>query len=91
MQNNKHASSFYIGKLLFLLFVLLLSAPACVSSKVYEWRDKKGTEHYSDKFHPEAKIVDIKPSYGFFTVKKVYDGDTIELDDGTKVRFLGIN
>ena len=91
MQNNKRASSFYIGNLLFLILVLLLCTPACVSSKVYEWRDTKGTEHYSDKLHPEAKIVDIKPGYSFFTVKKVYDGDTIELHDGTKVRFLGIN
>ena len=79
MQNNKRASSFYIGNLLFLILVLLLYTPACVSSKVYEWRDTKGTEHYSDKLHPEAKIVDIKPGYSFFTVKKVYDGDTITI------------
>jgi endonuclease YncB( thermonuclease family) len=39
----------------------------------------------------DAKTVDIKPGYGFFKVKTVYDGDTVVLEDGRKIRFLGIN
>ncbi|MDP3589905.1 MAG: thermonuclease family protein [Methylobacter sp.] len=39
----------------------------------------------------DAKIVDIKPGYGFYRVKTVYDGDTVVLEDGRKIRFLGIN
>lgn len=39
----------------------------------------------------DAKLVDIKPGYDFFRVKTVYDGDTVVLEDGRKIRFLGIN
>ena len=39
----------------------------------------------------DAKTVDIKPGYAFFRVKTVYDGDTVVLEDGRKIRFLGIN
>jgi len=39
----------------------------------------------------DAKIVDIKPGYDFYRVKMVYDGDTVVLEDGRKIRFLGIN
>lgn len=39
----------------------------------------------------DAKIVDIKPGYDFYRVKTVYDGDTVVLEDGRKIRFLGIN
>ena len=95
MQSNKKASckhnNIHHAKLMFVLLTFLLWTPACVSSKIYEWLDTKGEEHYSDKFNPKAKIVEIKPGYGFFKVKKIYDGDTIELDDNTKIRFLGIN
>ena len=81
----------YAAKLIQGLVVLLLCVPACVDSKVYQWRDVQGSEHFSDRFNPAAKIVNIKPGYGFYHVKKVYDGDTVELDDGRKIRFLGIN
>ena len=81
----------YAAKLIQGLVVLLLCVPACVDSKVYQWRDVQGSEHFSDRFNPAAKIVNIKPGYGFYHVKKVYDGDTVELEDGRKIRFLGIN
>lgn len=73
------------------LLILSLVIPACGDSKIYEWHDAKGTEHYSDTFTVNAKVVDIKPGYEFFSVKKVYDGDTVQLDDGRKIRLLGIN
>ncbi len=73
------------------LLVLLFVTPACGHTKIYEWRDSKGSEHYSDTFTTQAKVVDIKPGYEFYSVKKVYDGDTVQLEDGRKIRFLGIN
>ena len=81
----------YTGRLMVGLLVLMLCVPACVDSKIYQWQDEKGSEHFSDQFHPDAKIVDIKPGYEFYRVKAVYDGDTVELEDGRKIRFLGIN
>ena len=79
------------AKLISGLLILLLCVPVYADSKIYQWRDKTGSEHFSDRFNPDAKIVDIKPGYGFYTVKTVYDGDTVELEDGRKIRFLGIN
>ncbi len=73
------------------LLILSLVIPACGDSKVYEWHDNQGSEHYSDRFNVNAKVLDIKPGYGFYSVKKIYDGDTVQLDDGRKIRFLGIN
>ena len=63
----------YTGKLMLGLLVLLLCVPACVDSKVYQWRDAKGSEHFSDRFHPDAKTVNIKPGYGFYTVEFMHN------------------
>lgn len=73
----------------FLILMLCLSSWA--SAEIYQWRDEKGGEHFSDRPYPQAKKLDIKPGYGFYKVKAVYDGDTVELEDGRKVRLLGIN
>ena len=80
-----------------LLLVLLLCLPGWVNAEIYEWQDANGSKHFSDRpvadalIVDDAKIVDIKPGYGFFRVKTVYDGDTVVLEDGRKIRFLGIN
>jgi micrococcal nuclease len=71
--------------------ILLLCLPPWAGAEVYQWQDAKGSEHFSDRPYPHAKILDIKPGYGFYRVKTVYDGDTILLEDGRKVRLLGIN
>jgi micrococcal nuclease len=94
MQGNqplKNQLNTYTAKLMQCLLIILLSLPAWVDAKIYQWQDAKGSEHFSDRFYPDAKIVDVKPGYGFYTVKTVYDGDTVELEDGRKIRFLGIN
>jgi endonuclease YncB( thermonuclease family) len=83
--------SIYTGKLVQGLLILLLCLPAWVASEIYQWQDAKGNEHFSDRFHPDAKTVKIKPGYGFYNVKTVYDGDTVVLEDGRKIRLLGIN
>lgn len=74
-----------------LLRVLLFCLPLFGLAEVYQWQDVAGNRHYSDRSHPQAKKVDIKPGYGFYVVQKVYDGDTVVLNDGRKVRLLGIN
>ncbi len=73
------------------LVLLLFCLSACAEQTVYEWKDANGNRHYSDKTTQDAKPLKIKHSYRFLSVKKVYDGDTIELYDGTKIRLLGIN
>ena len=94
MQGNlplKYQISIYTGKLVQGLLILLLCLPAWVEAEIYQWQDTKGSEHFSDRFHPDAKTVKIKPGYGFYSVKTVYDGDTVVLEDGRKIRLLGIN
>ncbi len=72
--------------------ILLLCLPTWVNAEVYQWRDANGEKHFSDRaYPPDAKKVEIKASYSFATVKTVYDGDTVVLQDGRKIRLLGIN
>jgi endonuclease YncB( thermonuclease family) len=80
-----------------ILLVLLLCLPGWANAEIYEWQDANGSKHFSDRPVADAKIiddakkVDIKPGYDFYRVKTVYDGDTVELEDGRKIRLLGIN
>jgi micrococcal nuclease len=71
------------------LLLLCCSVSACAD--VYQWQDKDGNKHYSDRDFGNSSKISIKPGYSFFKVEKVYDGDTVKLEDGRKVRFLGIN
>jgi endonuclease YncB( thermonuclease family) len=62
----------------------------------WKCRDRSGTDAtdrpvVDAQIIDDAKTVDIKPGYDFYTVKTVYDGDTVMLEDGLKIRFLGIN
>ncbi|HEY8098187.1 MAG TPA: DUF4124 domain-containing protein, partial [Methylobacter sp.] len=65
-----------------ILLVLLLCLPGWVNAEIYEWQDANGSKHFSDRpvvdaqIVDNAKTVDIKPGYGFFRIKTVYDGDT---------------
>ncbi len=74
-----------------ILLVLLLCLSGWVNAQIYEWQDAGGSKHFSDRPVADAKIIDIKPGYDFYKVKTVYDGDTVVLEDGRKIRFLGIN
>lgn len=73
------------------LLILLLAWPSWAGAEIYQWQDGRGNQHFSDRSYPDAKIIDIKPGYSFYRVKKVFDGDTVLLEDGRKVRLLGIN
>ena len=74
-----------------ILLVLLACLPGWVNAEIYQWQDADGSRHFSDRPVADAKVVDIKPGYGFYRVQTVYDGDTVVLEDGRKIRFLGIN
>jgi endonuclease YncB( thermonuclease family) len=75
--------------------LLLLSAcaqPAVGDSRqVYQWVDSAGRQHFADKGTENATLISIDPGVAYIAVEKVFDGDTILLSDGQKVRFLGIN
>jgi micrococcal nuclease len=94
MQGNiplNYQFSIIVSRMFLGLLILLLCLPAWVEAEIYQWQDAEGSSHFSDRFHPDAKTVNIKPGYGFYSVKTVYDGDTVVLEDGRKIRLLGIN
>lgn len=85
------------GTALIALLALLgaLTATACAAD-VYRWRDENGRTHYSDHPIAGAERIAVKaamPSASpvLVRVAKVYDGDTIVLQTGERVRLLGIN
>lgn len=70
---------------------ILAARPAWADVDVFQWIDKQGRPHYSDRSQPDAKVLKVVPSASYYVVEKVFDGDTILLSDGQKVRFLGVN
>lgn len=71
--------------------ILLLALPASGADEIYRWQDKNGKFYFSDKQREGAERLFIKPGYSYHRVQYVYDGDTVKLADGRKIRFLGIN
>ncbi len=76
---------------IFISLIFWFYASDVTKADIYHWVDDQGSPHYSDRPHRNAKVLSIDPGYSYFRVIKVYDGDTILLDNGLKVRFLGIN
>jgi len=64
---------------------------ATLPAQVFEWFDDQGRHHYSDRKHENAEILTVNPGHSYYIVEKVFDGDTILLENGQKVRLLGIN
>ena len=66
---------------------------------VFRWVDEQGIVQYADRpAHPSAELLQLQTAPGLpnttsktVRVIKVFDGDTLELEDGNKVRLLGIN
>lgn len=73
------------------LFFLLLLIPLSTQAETFQWTDAKGNKHYSDKTHPDAKQLQLNPGFSYYQVKRVFDGDTILLANGMKVRLSGVN
>ncbi len=64
--------------------------PALSDEQVYQWQENDKT-FFSDHPHANAKIFPIKIGYSFYNVKRVLDGDTLQLDNDTRIRLLGLN
>jgi micrococcal nuclease len=75
-------------------WLLAITATSC-AGEVYRWRDGHGQVHYADRPVTGADRVTVRaPVPATATtqrVAKVFDGDTIALQGGEKVRLLGIN
>ncbi|WP_194269999.1 thermonuclease family protein [Candidatus Methylospira mobilis] len=78
------------------MWLSVLCGSGCAD--VYRWQDTRGQTHYSDQALAGAEklpIVETQPATNAtgdnHIVSRVYDGDTVTLDDGSKVRLLGLN
>jgi endonuclease YncB( thermonuclease family) len=92
MQFIKWFGSNYTGSLSRgILIIGLCMRPLFGLADIYQWQDNDGHQHFSDRSVAQAKKLTIKPGYGFYQVTKVFDGDTVLLSDGRKIRLLGIN
>lgn len=74
-----------------LLLLILLAITSTAQADIYQWKDEGGQTHFSDKPHVDAKILSFDTGHSYYQIKRIYDGDTILLSNGNKVRFLGIN
>lgn len=76
-----------------LLLIGLLLQTNFLAADVFRHQDEYGNISYSDK--PSANAPVIKPEVDSYRYKhyvaRVYDGDTIILKNGERVRLLGIN
>jgi micrococcal nuclease len=75
------------------LLLVLLTAFAAVlgAAEIYVREGPEGGRIYSDKPSPDSKLLSVRAGVRYRVVRHVYDGDTLLLDDRTKVRLLGIN
>lgn len=73
--------------------ILGLASPLLFAAEIYRSVDDQGRVTYSDKPSAGARQIEIlrQPSRQLQQVARVYDGDTVILDDGKHVRLLGIN
>lgn len=64
------------------------------STEIYQWTDERGRQIFSDQpADPTAEVLELQPSSNryLFNVKRVYDGDTLVLENNERVRLLSIN
>lgn len=78
-----------------IILLVLITVFAPVNAQIYQWKDADGETHFSDRplyDKASAKTIEIAPPPEvYYAVKRVYDGDTIQLEDGRSIRFLAIN
>lgn len=84
----------FCNKLAWLPCIILALMPVSLSaSEIYRSVDSHGRVTYSDQPSDGAQQLEItsQPSRHLYNVARVYDGDTIILEDRKQVRLLGIN
>ena len=76
-----------------LMSVLLMSfAAEGLAAKVFSWRESDGQRHYSDSAPAGLGAQEmLLAERVLYSVTKIYDGDTVLLDNHLKVRLLSIN
>jgi len=79
-----------LGMHLRLTLTLLLCSPLALGA-IYRWSDAEGVTHFTDRRVANSRIVRVDPQVAWYRVAKVHDGDTLQLEDGRKIRLLGIN
>ena len=73
--------------------ILGLVAPMLFAAEIYRSVDDRGRVTYSDKASTGVQPIEIisRSSRHLHYVARVYDGDTVILEDGKHIRLLGIN
>jgi len=81
------------SRTIFLILIGLLLQANLFAADIFRSEDEKGTVTFSDKPSQNAQKIQTQPQSNRYlhTVTKVYDGDTIILKNGERVRLLGIN
>ncbi|MCW8826147.1 MAG: thermonuclease family protein [Gammaproteobacteria bacterium] len=72
---------------------LLFLAPLVAAENYYRWQDSQGVQHYTElpPAGVDVETISVESGHGFHRVAKVYDGDTVLLENGMKIRLIGIN
>lgn len=73
------------------IFLIFLWTQFSHATEIYQWQDAQGQQHFSDKKNNNSSVYELHEEHSFYTVNKVYDGDTVKISDGRKIRLLGIN
>ncbi len=74
--------------------LMCLLSQIALASPIYRVVDEQGRVSYSDRPSANSKQIEISiqtPNRQLHRVKSVYDGDTIILKNGDRVRLLGVN
>jgi endonuclease YncB( thermonuclease family) len=82
-------------KILFFYTALILSltVPPVLGTEIFRSEDASGRVTYSDKTSEGARQIKLpeRTYRHLHRVKNVYDGDTIVLENGQRIRLLGVN
>ncbi len=71
------------------VFLLLLPYPGLAD--IFVWNTPEGKTYYSDQNRAGSRKLVIHPGYSYHRVSRIYDGDTLFLENGQIVRLAGIN
>ncbi|MAX52414.1 MAG: nuclease [Methylophaga sp.] len=76
-----------------MVFITFIISVVCHATTVYQSQNEQGQTLYSDQPSANATLLTLKSSPYRYRVKlkRVIDGDTIELQSGQIIRLLGIN
>jgi endonuclease YncB( thermonuclease family) len=75
------------------LIFALLAMPCLSSAEIYRSVDEQGNVVFTDQSQSSSEKIELQTSPYRYRVqlKRVIDGDTIELKSGEKIRLIGIN